>query len=67
MQRRAGVKMPQPATAGLAGTELAQKGVDHGLSQARQLGAQVTIFVVSPIGFQYGGRPLRPIRNSMDS
>jgi nucleotide-binding universal stress UspA family protein len=31
------------------GTELAQKGVDHGLSLARHLGARVTIVVVSEL------------------
>lgn len=31
------------------GTELAQKGVDHGLSLARDLGARVTIVVVSEL------------------
>ena len=31
------------------GTELAQKGVDHGLSLARELGARVTIVVVSEL------------------
>lgn len=31
------------------GTELAQKGVDHGLSLARNLGARVTIVVVSEL------------------